>query len=111
MLPKFHLAISQEQLSIEQEMLVSSCDLVKFPHLYLGKIDSQNFKKNQNLNFFFPITMPVLFDLIQVKKKKKGWYIYRMLVALVGMGHRKVKNALFVVREGVTVNGGDTTCK
>lgn len=34
-----------------------------------------------------------------------------MLVALVGMGHRKVKNALFVVREGVTVNGGDTTCK
>ena len=109
MLPKFHLAISQEQLSIEQEMLVSSCDLVKFPHLYLGKIDSQNLKKTRILISSFPSLYQ--YYLTSFSKKKKGWYIYRMLVALVGMGHRKVKNALFVVREGVTVNGGDTTCK
>ena len=38
-------------------------------------------------------------------------YIYRVLAALVGTGHRKIKNALFFILEGVTVNGGDRTCK
>lgn len=67
MLTKLYFALLQEQWSIAKEILAPSSNLVESPIYILMETQTLKIwkKKNQNLHFFFLITMPMLLDLVQ----------------------------------------------